>query len=232
MEHKKRNAMLLLIMAMITFGVLGLEFGVLFISTLIDGRSLSQVGSWPIHWYGAISHWILTMMIWSIGIRLIYKWAKKKKDLLQYIDFTFSKKTIYLMGAAILIAIGSAFIQHLIWDSSIPQLANEFRGFKSMYPNHAFIVTLFQVIYYGFEMVLVFMMIVLFQAGFEIVFKNKKIPYGSFGLMLTWGLIHFISNPQGAFIVTIWALVPGLLYIYGGKRFWPVYALLILGFIF
>jgi len=100
-----------------------------------------------------------------------------------------------------------------------------------MYGDYAFIVTLFQVLYYFAEMMLVFIMIVMFQKFGELVFKNKYIPYGSIGLMFTWGMIHFLSHPEGALSITIWSLVPGLLYVYSEKRFIPVYVLLVLGFI-
>lgn len=233
MENTKNEprSIMYLFYAMIAFLFLGLEFGVLFISRLIDGRSMSQIGNWPIHWYGAIGHWILTMIVWLIGVYLITMWAKKKDVLNQLVDFTVSKKTIYLIILAVGIALISACIQLIINDHEIPQIYQEYKGFVTMYANHAFIVTLFQVLYYIVEMVLVFIMIVLFQRFGEDMFKNKRVPYGSIGLMLTWGMIHFVSHPAGALYVTLWALVPGVLYVFGGKRFLPVYLLLVLGFI-
>lgn len=220
-----------LLYAMIAFGFLGLEFGVLFISRIIDGRSLSQVGNWPIHWYGAIAHWSITILVWLLGVFIITQWAKKKGVIKDLVDFKVNIKVFYLITIAIIVVVASALIQTLVSNTEIPQVFQEYLGFKSMYGDYALIVIVFQVLYYFAEMLLVFIMIVLFQRFGEEVLKNKYIPYGSIGLMLTWGMIHFISHPAGALGVTIWALVPGLLYIYGKKSFIPVYILLVLGFI-
>lgn len=230
MQKEPKNVMYLL-GAMIAFLFLGLEFGVLFISRIIDGRSLSQIGNWPIHWYGAISHWIITVTVWLIGVYLITIWAKKNEVLNQLVDFRLSKKTAYLIIVAVGITFVSAFIQLVINNHQIPQIYQEYKGFVRMYDDRAFVVTLFQVLYYCVEMLLVFIMIVLFQRFGERVFKNTSIPYGSIGLMLTWGMIHFVSHPAGALYVTIWAVVPGLFYVFGGRRFLPVYLLLVIGFI-
>lgn len=220
-----------LLFAMLAFGFLGLEFGVLFISRIIDGRSFSQIGQWPIHWYGAIAHWIITMFVWLIGVYLITRWASKKKILSQLVDFTQSKKGYYLVLFSIGVIAVSAGVQYIIERQDLLQVYQEYKGFVRLYGDYALIVTFFQVLYYFVEMLLVFIMIVLFQRFGELIFKNRYIPYGSIGLMLTWGMIHFLSHPEGALYVTVWALVPGLLYVYGGKRFLPVYLLLVLGFI-
>jgi hypothetical protein len=227
----KPNNIMYLVFAMVAFGILGLEFGVLFISRIIDGRSFAQIGNWPIHWYGAIAHWVITIIVWLIGVYLIYLWAKKNDIIKDLIDFELSNRIFYLVIIAILVVIASALVQMFVTDAQVPQVFSEYRGFEIMYGDNAFIVTLFQVLYYFAEMLLVFIMIALFQRFGEKVFKNEYIPYGSIGLMLTWGMIHFISHPAGALGVTIWALVPGLLYVYGKKSFLPVYLLLILGFI-
>ncbi len=228
---KETKSWVYLFIAMIAFGILGLEFGVLFVSRFIDGRSLSQIGIWPIHWYGAIAHWTLTIIVWLTGVYLITRWAVKNKQITKLVDFKLSKTTNYLTLVAVVIVVITAVIESLISGQEIPQVFLEYRGFVNMYGNNAFIVTVFQVLYYVVEMLLVVIMIVFFQQFGELVFKNKYVPYGSVGLMLTWGMIHFLSHPSGALYVTIWALVPGLLYVYGGKRFFPMYVLLVLGFI-
>ncbi len=220
-----------LLLGMIAFGFLGLEFGVLFISRIVDGRSLDQVAQWPIHWYGAIFHWSLTILVWTSGILLIGFWLKKKVLMDSLIDFKITKKTLLYTVIAILFVILYELIASLFSNEFTLQVIKEYRGFQNMYGHQAFIVTLFQVLYYAFEMLLVFLMIVMFQKMGEQLFKNKVIPFGSIGLMLTWGMIHFLSHPSGALGVTIWALIPGLFYIFGGKRFLPVYVLLLLGFI-
>lgn len=220
-----------LFLALLAFGFLGMEFGVLFISRIIDGRTFAQIGNWPIHWYGAIAHWNITMIIWLFGYHLILAWMKRREVREDLVDFTFHSRVYDLIFMAVVIVAISALCQSLVNDAQIPQVYLEFKGFEKMYGGQALIVTFFQVLYYFMEMLLVTLMIILFQQFGEMVFKKKYIPYGSIGLMLTWGMIHFISHPAGALGVTIWALIPGLLFVYGNKSFWPVYLLLVLGFI-
>jgi hypothetical protein len=234
MEHstnKRPTSITYFVLAFLAFGFLGMEFGVLFISRIIDGRSLAQIGQWPIHWYGAIAHWTITILIWLFGYNLILSWMKRKKVREDLVDFNLHSRVYDLIFMAIVIVAISALIQSIVSDAVIPQVFFEFKGFESMYGGQALIVTFFQVLYYFVEMLLVMLMIILFQRFGEMVFKKRYIPYGSFGLMLTWGMIHFISHPTGALEVTIWALIPGMLFIYGNKSFWPVYLLLVLGFI-
>ena len=220
-----------LFLALLAFGILGLEFGVLFISRIIDGRTFAQIGNWPIHWYGAIAHWTITMLIWLFGYNLILTWMKRRNVRENLVDFTFHSRVYDLIFIAVVIVAISALCQSLVNDAQIPQVFVEFKGFEKMYGELVWIVTFFQVLYYVTEMLLVTLMIILFQQFGEMTFKKKCIPYGSIGLMLTWGMIHFISHPAGALGVTIWALIPGLLFVYGNKSFWPVYILLVLGFI-
>ncbi len=216
--------------ALIAFGFLGMEFGVLFISRIIDGRSMAELGNWPTNWYGAIAHWIITIVVWSIGVLIYVRWAKNKGVLPELISFEFNGKVAMLTVAAVAVVVVTSLIQSQIYEISIPQLFREYRGFRNMYGDHALIVTIFQNIYYVFEMFLVLIMVVFFQRAGELWFRSSKVPWSSIGLMMTWGAIHFLSHPAGALGVTLWALVPGLFYVYGGKYFYPVYALLLLGF--
>ncbi len=220
-----------LILALLAFSFLGLEFVVLFISRIIDGRTFAQIGNWPIHWYGAIAHWTITMFIWLLGCYVIVTWLKRRGVLEDLSDFRFHSRVYHLIFIAVILVIISALIQSAVNDAQIPQIFLEFNGFEKMYGEQALIVTFFQILYYVTEMLLVALMIILFQQFGEMTFKMKYIPYGSFGLMLTWGMIHFISHPAGALEITLWALIPGLLFVYGQKSVWPVYCLLVLGFI-
>lgn len=216
--------------ALIVFGFLGMEFGVLFSSRIIDGRTMAQLGNWPINWYGAVAHWVITILVWSIGAFIYIRWAKKKGVFSELISFEFNDRVAKLTAAAVAIVIISSLIQSNIYNTTMPQIYREFRGFRNMYGDNAHIVTAFQNIYYVFEMFLVLIMVVFFQKAGELWFGNSKIPWSSIGLMMTWGAIHFFSHPAGALGVTLWALIPGLFYVYGGKNFYPVYVLLLLGF--
>ena len=231
MEKTAVSPLRYFILAFIVFAFLGSEFIVLILSTIVDGRSLDQYGSWPVNWYGAVFHWSVTIFIWGLAALFFSMWAAKKQVFSELISFKINSKVLIYTVASVVIVILAAIIENRLTGARIPQIYSEYLGFQNMYGGNALVVTLFQNIYYIFEMVLVLIMLVFFQKAGELWFKWEKVPWGSIGIMLTWGLIHFISHPEGALGVTIWAIVPGLMYIISKKSFYPVYALLLLGFI-
>ncbi len=220
-----------IISALLVFGLLGSEFLVFFIDRLVDGRDMNQLFSWPIHWYGAVFHWIITIIIWGIGSILLIILANRKKVFSQLINFKLDRRAIFLLVLGAGFAVIYSLIQSMITGSPIPQVYNEYLGFKKMYGDYALLVSLFQNVYYIFEFILVVIMITCFQKAGEIWFKVSNFPWGSIGLMITWGSIHFLTNPEGAIGVMIWSLIPGIIYILGKKNFYPVYLVLLLGFI-
>lgn len=235
MDSKKSNkpkAIMYLLFAVIAFGILGLEFVVLIVTGLIDGKSLTEIGSWPAHWYEIIFHWSNTIFIWLFGIFLIVRWIIKKDVLQDLVSFKYSKHTHMQVLLALGIVLLIAFFQSYNDKTQVPQIYIEFKGFLNMYGSNALFVTFFQVMYYFVEMLLVLLIIIFFQRFGELFFKNSFIPFGSIGLMLTWGMIHFISHPEGALSITIWAFIPGCFFLYSKKSFFPAYLFLVLGFIF
>lgn len=233
MKHEKNKKIITYFLSgFLAFAVLGLEFGVLVISTLIDGRDLSQYGAWPTNWYGAVSHWTLTIIVWLIGAglvaKLLFKHAPKKRET----QNSTWQKVIGFTILSIVFIFGYSYLESLIRGTQFDfQLLSEYRGFQGMYDQYAWIVMSFQVLYYAVEMILVLFIIISFQYLGEQLFEIKSIPYGSIGLMLTWGMIHFVSHPAGALYITIWALVPGILYLVLHKRLFPVYVLLFFSFL-
>ena len=93
-----------ILIALIIFSLLGLEFPVFFLSRLVDGRTASQVFSWPINWYVAVFPWTITMLLWGIGAVCIYYWVKKKGALPGLIRFNIDRRD------GILLVIGIVFV--------------------------------------------------------------------------------------------------------------------------
>lgn len=231
MERKEVKPIFYLLNALIVFGFLGSEFFVLFLDVFVDGRNMSQFGVWPIHWYTAVFHWIATIFLWGLGALIFIIWAKKRDVFSELINFKLDRRGLVLLIIAVVIVLVDALIGKRLFGETIPQIYSEYMGFQNKYGENALIVSVFQNIYYVFECVLVVMMVAFFHKAGQLWFKTDKFPWGSIGLMLTWGIIHFLSHPQGALGVTIWSILPGILYVLGRKNFYPVYAVLLLAFI-
>jgi hypothetical protein len=230
-QTKEVKPILYILHALIVFGFLGLEFAVFLVSHLIDGRSIQQLFSWPIHWYGAVAHWVLTMLVWGTGIFLYYRWAKKRALIPTLIQFNFSKREGIVLGCGVLFVVIYTVIYSQITGAVIPQVYREYTGFQRMYGEQAWIASIFQNLYYLVEFTLVIIMVAFFQRAGELWFKKEWIPWGSLGLFVTWGSIHLLSHPQGALGVMIWSLVPGIAFVAAKKSFWPVLIISVLGFI-
>ncbi|MFU8827589.1 MAG: hypothetical protein ACNA70_08890 [Brevefilum sp.] len=216
---------------LVLFSLLGLEFPVFFLSRLVDGREASQVFSWPVNWYGAVFHWVLTMAVWMAGAYLIYRWVSKQGTMPDLMRFNFTRRDgMWLaVGLIFLILIESTLSR--ISAVALPQIWREYCGFQNMYGQQAWIVSIFQNLYYLVEFVLVVMMVAFFQFGGELWFKARWFPWGGIGLALTWGSIHLVTNPQGAVWVVVWALVLGVLFVLSKKGFLPTWLVGVLSFV-
>jgi hypothetical protein len=114
---------------------------------------------------------------------------------------------------------------------AIPQILREYRGFQNMYGRQAWIVSIFQNLYYFMEFVLVVMMIAFFQRAGELWTKLPWFPWGAIGLGSTWGMIHLITNPGGALGVIVWAFLVGTLFVLSKKSFFLTWIIGVLGFV-
>jgi hypothetical protein len=100
-----------------------------------------------------------------------------------------------------------------------------------LYGTQAWIVAIFQNLYYLVEYLLVVMMIAFFQRAGELWFKSSWFPWGGVGIALTWGMIHLVTNPQGALGVILWAVLLGIFFVLSKKSFIATWIIGFLGFI-
>jgi hypothetical protein len=231
MQKTTNNPISYVIAGLIIFSLLGLEFPVFFLSRLVDGRDAAQVFSWPVNWYGAVFHWTITVLVWTVGAYLIFRWAKKKGILSELVRFKFSQRDgVWLAFGVVFVILYELGLSRMAGVSN-PQIWREYRGFQNMYGPQAWITSLFQNLYYLVEYVLVVMMIAFFQRGGELGFKAAWGPWGGIGLALTWGTIHLVTNPQGAVWVMVWALLLGVFFVLSKKGFLPTWIMGVLSFI-
>ena len=219
------------LLALILFSLLGLEFPVFFLSRLVDGRGTDQVFSWPVNWYGAVFHWTITMLLWGAGALSVYFWAKKKGVLPGLIRFDLDRRDGLLLVIGIVFVIAYELVYSRLAGLAIPQIWREYRGFQNMYGGQAWIVSIFQNLYYLVEFALVVLMIAFFQRAGELWTKLAWFPWGALGLGLTWGMIHLVTNPGGALGVIVWSLVLGVLFNLSNKSFFLTWMIGVLGFI-
>jgi len=220
-----------LLIALILFSLLGLEFPVFFLSRLVDGRAASEVFNWPVNWYGAIFHWTVTIILWAVGAWIIYTWAERKGVQSDVLRVKINQRDLVLLAIGVAFVIVYEMVYSRLTGLRIPQIWREYLGFQSMYGSKAWIVSLFQNMYYLMEFIMVVMIIAFFQRAGELWSKLFWFPWGGIGLGLTWGMIHLVTNPQGALGVIVWALILGILFILSKKSLFTTWIVGVLGFI-
>lgn len=231
MVAKKISPIKYFIIALAFFAALGCEYLVFFLDRIIDGRDMSNLFSWSIHWYGAISHWFITIIIWGSTSLLFYRWLKKNNILHELFRFKINKFDGIMIICVTIIVILDGVIEARADHYVFPQLLSEYYGFQNMYGSYAWLVSIFQNIYYLFETIVVLLMVICFQKAGELWFHNAYIPWASIGLVITWGAVHFISHPAGALGVLIWSIFPGIIYVISKKSIYPTFAVLFLAFL-
>jgi len=220
-----------LIRALLVFTLLGLEFPLLLFTRIFDGRPMEEALSWPVHWYGAVIHWSITLVLWIIGILLYRRWALARRGGVDLYRWDLDEKGLKVLLLAALAATVHGWIFSRLGGLAFPQVYRELLGFRSMYGGLAPVVSLFQNLYYVAEFALVTVIVAEFHRAGALWTGLPRFPWGGLGLVLTWGAVHFVSNPPGAAAVMTWALVVGTVYVAGDRRVYPVFAALLLGYL-
>lgn len=219
-----------LLVALLIFALMGIEFPVFFLTNLVDGQT-PLVLDWPTNWYALLVHWTVTITIWTAGVLLAYRWAKRAGVSAELVRFRVSARDAYVTAAAAVLAVAFSLLHARLTGLALPQILREYRGFRAMYGEHAWILSVFQNIYYFVEFVLVGALVALFQRAGERWSRIAWFPWGSVGVFATWGMVHLLTSPQGAAFVLIWSIIPGAVFVIGRKGFWPVVLVSVLGFV-
>jgi hypothetical protein len=232
MEKSNVKPITYALIALIIFSLLGLEFPMLFLSRLVDGRPASQAFNWPMNWYGAVFHWTVTILIWAAGAVGVYLWTKKKGVLPDLIRLEFKSRD------GIWLVIGILFGDRLRVDlqlvsrvvhppdrARVPRLSKFVRHPGLDSGDFSKPVLPGGIPAGGDDDRL-------FSEGWRIVVQISWFPWGGIGIALTWGMIHLVTNPQGALGVILWAvLLLGIFFILSKKSFVATWIIGVLGFI-
>lgn len=217
------------------FGLLcvgGLSFDVLtlFIDYLMYGEKIKE-GFHKYAWYMNITHWTFVIILWVFVIVGISKWMKKNNILDDLFNISMNRNQVKYIIIAIILSLFFTFIENLIEPSIFPQILAEFLKFQSRFGDKAIYVSIMQNIYYLIEAMLVVLLLSLMQKSGEKRFKNSKIPYGSIGLMFTWGIGHLMHGLIPGLWMMGLSLVAGELFLLNKKSIWPTYLFILLIFI-
>ncbi|MDD6795820.1 MAG: hypothetical protein PUE01_10510 [Clostridiaceae bacterium] len=210
--------------ALITFGVLSLDFLVYFLDYTLYGEAAIN-GDTNYKWYMNFTHLIIVIILWSLFILFILKKSPFSNN---YFDF--HKPRIKSFIVAISLSIICTLVEYIVEPSILPQFLHEYINFQNKFGSYGLMVSLAQNIYYFLEGFLVVFLLSFMQSAGENKF-NKILPYGSVGLVFTWGITHVMHGVLAGVFISFLALIFGILYLKAKKNFWTAYLFIILIFI-
>ena len=133
---------------------MGIEFPMFVLTNLVDGQT-PLVLDWPTNWYTLLVHWIVTTTNWTAGVLVAYWWARRVRVLGELVRFRMRARDAYVIAAGAVLAIAFSLVHAWLTGLAVPQILREHRGFRATYCAHAWILSVFQKVYYLVEFVLV-----------------------------------------------------------------------------
>ncbi len=146
-----------------------------------------------------IIHWILTMGCWGIMSYFLVRSAKEK---LEFTVLNKGKQTIPRIIFCVILIVFCVIMNAFDWGTL--KIIAEFQ-------KKGLLLFVFQYLYYFFEVILVFLIVVFGQKFFEsFLHKKSNIPWGGVVLCCTWGAVHILT--KGSLYTGIGVMVFSLLY--------------------
>ena len=220
-----------LLLAVLTFLLLGADMASVVFAKILDGRSASDPRLWSTHWYASVGGFVCSIVIWSLWVSVIVAWSRKRSVLGSLISGQAGSRAfaVLLAGAVLLGVIG--FVEARTSGDRFPSIVGEYQGFVQLYAGHGLVVTVFQYLYYMLESAMVVALLALFQRALEKWTHHALVPWGGIALALSWGAAHLGTHPEGAVVVMLVALVYGVAFVVAKKSAPAILALVFLGFV-
>lgn len=169
----------------------------------------------------SIVHWVLICFIWGIiGALLMYVSSRVYKFDLTKAD---KKPSMSGMAVTVLLLAAAVLTRYFVWDGW--KIAQDFH-------RSGWFQSIFQYIYYLFEVLLVLLTVAFAQECGDRAFKTKYVPWGGILLALTWGLSHIIT--QGDLVVglsyALYSILFGIAFLCVKKNIYISYPVIVLMF--
>jgi hypothetical protein len=220
-----------LLLAVLTFLLLGADMVSVVVAKLLDGRAASDPRLWSNHWYATVGGFLCSVVMWSVWVSALVAWSKRRGVLASLLgEKADTRATAVLVAGAVVLA-GLGVMEAHMSGGGFPSIAAEYQGFLRKYAGHGLVVTIFQYFYYLLESAMVVALLALVQRAFERWTHRPRVPWGGIALALSWGAAHLGTHPQGAVIIVLIALLYGIAFVAARKNGPATLALVYLGFV-
>ncbi|MBC5581711.1 hypothetical protein H8S23_09345 [Anaerofilum sp. BX8] len=172
-------------------------------------------------------HSLITAALWAAAIAVLLLVSCRRYGLPAEREAG-RKSSARDWAAALLCLAGCKVMTWIDWHTL--KVIGEARG-KTAYEFCA------QYLYYLLEVALVCLILFYGQKAFEVKLgRESGFPFGGLVLAASWGAFHFISRGVGLEIwngvsCMIFSLLAGVIYLKMGKRFFPAYLLIAVGYL-
>lgn len=191
---------------LIAFGLLGGELLLVALEQQYHGVELSQFSLSQ-----SLIHWLLIILIWLAGSLYCYQAAKKDGiNPLSFVKTKLDSRRWLMVGGIVL---SSLVLSSYLWGWQFKPLA-EWQAMVNRYGKFGSSAFIFQNLYYITEAFVILLIVAFGQLLGESLSKEKRLPWGSLALSLTWGLGHLLSKDVGtALYCLVFSLFCGLVFL-------------------
>jgi hypothetical protein len=220
-----------LLLAVLTFLLLGADMASVVVAKLLDGRSASDPGLWSAHWYATVGGFICSVVIWSLWIGVLLAWSRRRDIFGSLISVQAGSRAFAILLAGAVVLGGMGLIEARTSGGHFPSRTGEYQGFVKLYAGHGLVVTIFQYLYYVLESAMIVALLSLFQRAFEKWTHHALVPWGGIALALSWGAGHLGTHPEEVILIMLIALLYGVVFVLAEKSGPATLALVYLGFV-
>lgn len=210
-------------LSLLSFGAFMLEYFSIFVIEL----KFLNVDIWNYTANQRSIHCIIMAFMWSVVIAMLLFFSQK------YFNFPSGEnkeKKLSLKNwiIAFTCLIGCKILTFIDWHTL--KVVGEVQG-KNAYQFFT------QYLYYIFEVMLVFLIIIYGQKAIETLLKKESpIPFGGIILAVTWGVFHFVSRGAGLEIwngisTTIFSVLSGVMYLRLNRKCLYSYLFIAIGYL-
>lgn len=221
-EHPDTSPGTYLSLALLAFALLGLELVLLLIEAYLPVDSASVEA--------AITHWILTSVIWAGGSVWLIVWAHRHSDFSLKAESSARLSVSRWSAIAVLIAV-TWVGQWALRGGVLPPVA-EHAALMERFGEAGLTAWIVQVMYYVAELSVMILVIGFGQRAGKQWLRGRWLPWGGVTLALTWGLVHFLTqDPATGAYGMVLSLVMGSVFVLTGRNFLLTYLVLLALFI-
>jgi hypothetical protein len=115
-KNKEISGLKYFSLALLCFGGLAFDMVAMIFDKIIYGNSVNE-DFFKNSWYVLVTHWTIVVILWASLAIYMYNWLKRRNVLTEVFNFSFSRKMLIYILAAIVASLLMSLFESSIWGS-------------------------------------------------------------------------------------------------------------------